>query len=138
MCSRHSNTSEATEMPRLQYKWGNGTIYIHMYKCIFTAICKQELHPGYREKCIRDIYIYIYIYTKCTPFPLMAELSTNPLGVFVVLWNYDFQTVLHTAEFSTNSLGDFVVFWNCDFHTVFDTEELSSNSLGGYCGVLEL
>ena len=111
-------------MPRLQYKWGDGNIYI----------CINGLSlPFANKSCIRDIEKNVSgIYTKCTPFPLMAELSTNSLGVFVVLWNYDFQTVLHTAEFSTNSLGDFVVFWNCDFHTVFHTAELSTNSLGDF------
>ena len=48
----------------------------------------------------------------------------------MVFWNYNFHTVFHNAELSSNPLGDFVVFWNSDVHTVFHTAELSSTPLG--------
>ena len=45
-----------------------------------------------------------------------------------MLWNSDFQITLvfHAAELSTNSIRDFVVLWNSDFQTVFRTAELSN------------
>ena len=69
-----------------------------------------------------------------TPFPLTTELSTNSLGG--VFWNYDFQSVFHTAGLSTNSWW---ILWclRIMISTQFSTQRSFNQFPGGFCGVLE-